>query len=82
MPDFGGISPGAPAQSALALTSGVAVAPGRAILISCSVAGNLTLTFGDNTTILLPVLVGPTQLSLAVKSFTNGTATVTVWMLY
>ena len=82
MADFFGIPSGAPIQSALALTSGVVAAPGRAIVISCTVAGNLTLTFGDGTTILLPVPIGVQQLPWAVKSFTNGTATASVWMLY
>ncbi len=60
------------------MTSAVAVTnPGRAIMITASVAGTVTLTLTNGSTIVVNPAVGDNIYPFAVMTATDGTATVT-----
>lgn len=76
-----------PAGKATAMTVGTTYPQGRALLISCTVAGNVVVTLadttGDNITVALPS-AGIYEFNWAViKIVTSGTsATATYYNLY
>lgn len=73
-----------PAGSTLALTAGGAVVQqGRAIVIQCSVAGNVVLKFPDSTTITLAAQANTLyELNWAIVQVVSATATATYNNLY
>lgn len=82
MADYSGVSFDAPAQGIVAMSSGVTVQAGRAILIDCTVSGNITITFGDASSKVINVQANTLyQFNWAATSFTAGTATATVALL-
>lgn len=67
-----------PIQSAVALTENTAVAtPGRAIMITVSTLGTVTLTLQDGSIIVVNPVVGDNIYPFAVIKATVGTAVVT-----
>ena len=83
MTDFFGIAFGAPAQSVLALVDGTAAAqPGRAIVISCTVAATITITLTDTTNFSVSVPVGVAQFNWAATKFHVTAGTATAALLY
>ena len=68
----------APTLSVAELADGVPGVPGRAILIDCTVAGTVTLTYPDDTTLVLNLQANTLyEFNDAVKQFDLGTATAT-----
>lgn len=68
------------AQGATPMTvGGAAVAAGRLLFVNCEAAGNVSVTFVDNSTLIVPVSPGPQFLPLAVTKInaTGTTATAT-----
>ena len=70
-----------PFSGAVNMVVGTAQAAQRAVLIVCTVAGNVQLSFVDNSTITFPVAVGPTcfpgEFTTVVGAGTTATATFT-----
>ncbi len=67
-----------PIESAVALTENTAVGmPGRAIMITASTAGTVTLTLQDGSIIVVNPVVGDNIYPFAVIKATVGTAVVT-----
>ncbi len=67
-----------PIESAVALTENTAVgAPGRAIMITASTAGTVTLTFADGSIIVVNPVIGDNIYPFAIVKATVGTAVVT-----
>jgi hypothetical protein len=69
-------------QGAVAFTvAGAAVSPGRAVAVNCTVAGNVTFTFADTSSLTVPVATGLTILRLSVTGASAATATATYAVL-
>ena len=69
---------GLPIIGAAAMTSGTAITnPGRAIMITASVAGTASLTLANGSTIVVNPAVGDNIYPFSVMTATDGTATVT-----
>lgn len=69
---------GAPIGGARALTENTAgMIPGRAILITASVAGTVTLTLQNGSTVIVNPAAGDNIYPFAVTKATVGTATIT-----
>lgn len=60
---------------AAVLGTGVAGTPGRYFVASCTVAGAVTVTFPDTTTLVLPLVVGLNTFKYSVTKFASSTAT-------
>lgn len=72
-----------PAGDCLAMTSGTSYQQGRAILISCTVAGTVTFTFPTTNTMVVTLpAAGVYEFNFAVTKVTTGTATATYYNLY
>ena len=67
----------------VAVTVGTTYAVGRQLLINCSIAGNVSVTFQDASVLIFPVNAGLTILQWAITSVTtaNTTATATYAIL-
>lgn len=67
----------------VAVTVGTTYAVGRQLLINCSIAGNVSVTFQDTSVLIFPVNAGLTILPWAITSVTtaNTTATATYAIL-
>jgi hypothetical protein len=65
-----------PVTNAYALTENTTGAPGRAIMITATGAGTVTLTLAGGTTIVVNPVVGDNIYPFAVSKATVGTATV------
>jgi hypothetical protein len=61
--------------------AGAAVSPGRAVAVNCTVAGNVTFTFADGSSLQVPVATGLTILRFAVTGASAATATATYAVL-
>lgn len=62
------------------LLTGVAGVPGRTFFAICTVAGTVTLTFNDGSTLAaFPLAVGFNTLKAAVTKFASSTATCSVY---
>lgn len=66
-----------PVLGATVMSSGAATTPGRAILITASVVGEVTLVLANGDSITVTVAVGDNIYPFSVLSATTGTATVT-----
>lgn len=64
-------------QTAAALISNTDAPSGLAVQITASVAGTVTLTLSDASTIVVTVPINDTVYPYAVTKFVAGTATVT-----
>jgi hypothetical protein len=64
----------APCSSATPLDG---VPDGRAVGVACTAAGTVTLTLADDTTVVIPVNAGWSELAFAAKSAVATTATAT-----
>jgi hypothetical protein len=62
---------------AVAMTVGTTYAPQRAIGANCSVAGNMSVTFVDASTLAVPVQVGFQTFPFAVTAVNTGGTTAT-----
>lgn len=62
---------------AVAMTVGTSYAAARSIFINCTVAGNISLTFFDGSTLVTPVNVGVTILPFAVTKVNSSGTTAT-----
>jgi len=62
---------------AVAMTVGASYAPGRSILIDATAAGNVSLTFFDGSTLVVPVNAGITILPFAVTAVNTSGTTAT-----
>ena len=67
--------------SATALTIGVSAAVGRALLINCTVAGNVTVAMQDGSYLTFSVGVGTTLLLFSVSQVSSTTTTATFYSL-
>lgn len=71
-----------PWRGEVAMTVGQAgYAPGRALKVVCTVAGNITVLYPDGSQGTWPVVVGTQVLSLAVTEIVSETATSTFFNL-
>lgn len=74
---------GGPASACVAMTSGTTYTQGRAFLINCTVAGTVTLTFPDASTMTLNLAAaGQYEWNYAIIKVTTGNATATYYNLY
>ena len=68
-----------PFTGVVAMTKGTTYAAGKSLYVNCTVAGNVSVTFYDGSTLTFPVNVGITIMPFAVtqvnKSGTTATAT-------
>ena len=64
-------------QGSVALTVGTIYAAARQLFINCTVAGNVSVTFTDASTLVIPVVVGITTLSWAVTAVNTSGTTAT-----
>lgn len=72
-----------PAGSAVAMTSGTTYQQGRAFVANCTVAGTITITFPDASTMALNLpAAGIYEWNYAVIKVATGTATSTYYNLY
>lgn len=75
-----------PAQGRAVLTphASANIVPGRWFVAVCTVAGNVSVVFADNTTAIYPIAIGLTNLPLAIKRVnvtgTTATATYENWL--
>jgi len=60
-----------------AITVGTAYPEARQLLINCTVAGNVSVTFTDSTTLVIPVIAGLTILPWAVTAVNTSGTTAT-----
>jgi hypothetical protein len=61
------------------LTIDTVCAKGRTFMVNCTVAGNVSITFSDDSTHIFPIVVGYSVFPYSVKKFntTGTTATAT-----
>lgn len=64
-------------KGAVALAVGTPATAGRYLLINCTVAGNVSVTFSDTSTLVLPVGVGVQILPWAVTEINTSGTTAT-----
>lgn len=67
----------APISGAVAMTVATSYAEGRQLLINCTVAGNVAVTFADNSVLVIPVPTGLTILPWAVTAVNTSGTTAT-----
>ena len=71
----------APVEGVSQVIVGTPVAPGRALVANCTVAGNMTVQFYDGSQSTYPLVVGLNVLPFAVTEVLSTTATSTfeIW---
>ncbi len=65
----------APVEGVVALAIGQMANPGRAFVVNCSVAGNVTVIFYDGSQSTYPVVIGLNVFPFAVSELVSSTAT-------